>query len=1098
MVQRLYSLLGVTHRDARRVLVVAAMFFILLCGLAMGRSATDAFFIKSAGTQYIPYMYVINAFAMVLVSYMYSRLEKLVSRYRLFHYILYFLILTLALLRLLVALWQPLPVAIPFGLYAFYETALLILMMHFWTFANDLFDPREGKRLFPLIGGAGLAGLIVGGVLTTVIAPLIGTVNLFSLWVLFLATGIPFLWWVKSIAAAEQLSLDNVPGVIREDFKEYVQNIKGLFAIPLVRTLAWINVPMWIVVHSLDYLFMLSMDEMIHDEDQLSAFLGSLNALISFSGILIQLIISRWLLRRIGVSFSYAIYSFTMNLGAVAMFLRGFFSAQVSGIWHPRHLFAIAARFLDEGVLNSIYDSSLQLLYNALPSRMRGQARAVITGALEPAMTALVGIFLIIITIMDVDPMHLALFCLLPGSIWIWMSLRIHGEYTESMVYSLGSKDPSQISRLSSQFQGRLRESALERLRSEMRENDPEKFAVVLEFIRQSQFDGKFDFLFDSLKYLSKENGIAVIQEIGNSGDASQAERLAMWLHHPDSDIQAAVVRAIGSCGHKALVKHFLYFFSHSAANVRGEAIYAWLRVLPESRFRKTAVACLEQLVKSRKVQPRLVACSVIRRLGNPEFLPLLQSLAISKNIAVRKAALRALGSVGNASSVPVLVQSLHDEDVYILSEASIINLGAQILDDLHQALFERHYSLKSRIRLIGCLGEIGLPESIDLLALLIRDEPLNLEDAAIFAIARIKRKHFDEEDLVHPDLQKDIRQIFATVNRKLAQDGVYIQVLESLDHNKRSVELLIDAIRRESLRREEILFACLEIFSHSRVVKAAYAGLRSGQKRDLAEAIELIEELGVEGQALSWTLELKYNKEKLLDTEVDLETILLDLLTQKQHDWLTACTLYACGVLQVADSSALVARFVHHRDVLVHENAMIASLQLGQKLTSRIRKSEVKKMESNMERILFLRSVPIFSGVDGNDLQWISEISRMTEIKPGQIIFHENETGDAMYIILEGRIRIVKGQNTTLDILLERDCFGEMAILDEEPRSATAVADGPCRLLAIQREDFQRLLMARPQIAIAMFRSISLRLRDLTRRVEQNPELIQPVKKAG
>ena len=154
--------------------------------------------------------------------------------------------------------------------------------------------------------------------------------------------------------------------------------------------------------------------------------------------------------------------------------------------------------------------------------------------------------------------------------------------------------------------------------------------------------------------------------------------------------------------------------------------------------------------------------------------------------------------------------------------------------------------------------------------------------------------------------------------------------------------------------------------------------------------------------------------------------------------------------------------------------------------------------MESNMERILFLRSVPIFSGVDGNDLQWISEISRMTEIKPGQIIFHENETGDAMYIILEGRIRIVKGQNTTLDILLERDCFGEMAILDEEPRSATAVADGPCRLLAIQREDFQRLLMARPQIAIAMFRSISLRLRDLTRRVEQNPELIQPVKKAG
>jgi CRP-like cAMP-binding protein len=143
-----------------------------------------------------------------------------------------------------------------------------------------------------------------------------------------------------------------------------------------------------------------------------------------------------------------------------------------------------------------------------------------------------------------------------------------------------------------------------------------------------------------------------------------------------------------------------------------------------------------------------------------------------------------------------------------------------------------------------------------------------------------------------------------------------------------------------------------------------------------------------------------------------------------------------------------------------------------------------VVKMNRDMERILFLRSVPIFSDVDGSDLQWINEIAHERKVRAGYVVFRENDIGDAMYIVLKGRVRVLKGSNLVLQIMEDKDCFGEMSILDREPRSATVETVVETTLLAIKRDDFQRLLLARPQIAFALFKTISRRLREATERL--------------
>ena len=82
----------------------------------------------------------------------------------------------------------------------------------------------------------------------------------------------------------------------------------------------------------------------------------------------------------------------------------------------------------------------------------------------------------------------------------------------------------------------------------------------------------------------------------------------------------------------------------------------------------------------------------------------------------------------------------------------------------------------------------------------------------------------------------------------------------------------------------------------------------------------------------------------------------------------------------------------------------------------------------------------PFFSDVGASDLQWISEIISEDEVKAGDYVFHENESGDIFYIVKEGEVQIRKG-----DILLESievgEYFGEIAIFDRQPRTADALA---------------------------------------------------------
>jgi CRP-like cAMP-binding protein len=134
------------------------------------------------------------------------------------------------------------------------------------------------------------------------------------------------------------------------------------------------------------------------------------------------------------------------------------------------------------------------------------------------------------------------------------------------------------------------------------------------------------------------------------------------------------------------------------------------------------------------------------------------------------------------------------------------------------------------------------------------------------------------------------------------------------------------------------------------------------------------------------------------------------------------------------------------------------------------------------VEEVSFLRNVPIFNELTDQELEKIAALGVRKKYKKGSIILLEEETGAALFVIVSGKVKIVRmdddGREVILSILGESDFFGEMAILDGLTRSASVVATTKSELFMIHRRDFLKLLNDYPMVAIALLRELTGRLR--------------------
>jgi len=141
------------------------------------------------------------------------------------------------------------------------------------------------------------------------------------------------------------------------------------------------------------------------------------------------------------------------------------------------------------------------------------------------------------------------------------------------------------------------------------------------------------------------------------------------------------------------------------------------------------------------------------------------------------------------------------------------------------------------------------------------------------------------------------------------------------------------------------------------------------------------------------------------------------------------------------------------------------------------------------MDKVELLRTVPVFSELEEAELQKIVDIGLMRKYTKNSIIFLEEETGAILFVISTGKVKVVRtdddGKEVILSILGPGDFFGEMALLDGLPRSASVVSLDASELFIIHRKEFINLLEKSPQVATSLLRELTRRLRKADEQIE-------------
>ena len=296
---------------------------------------------------------------------------------------------------------------------------------------------------------------------------------------------------------------------------------------------------------------------------------------------------------------------------------------------------------------------------------------------------------------------------------------------------------------------------------------------------------------------------------------------------------------------------------------------------------------------------------------------------------------------------------------------------------------------------------------------------------------------------------------------------------------------LLADALLAKArTQARHALRALGVLWGESRAIALALENLQSANPDQRANALETLDSLASSDvvRPLLQLWEGPSGQDNTGDGSDDTGFRWLMASLGDADDWVRACAaLAAAGIAAPNIQSELDRLAQSDPSELVRETAA-TSLHGGTSM-------KTLATLSLMERILFLQRVPLFAALSPADLKQVASITGEHYFPDGEIIAHQGETGDEMYIIVSGQVDVMRqpagpgrSQETReveLAVRQPGEYVGEMAILSERPRMATLIARGDVRALCVEQADFARMLRERPDLSLAVMRELVDRFED-------------------
>jgi HEAT repeat protein len=1067
--------------------------FLVFAGIMYGRNARDSLFLSQFGVQYLPHMYFANAVVLVICSLFYTSLVDRIDRGKFLASISVIFVTLLLASRIILLQPRPWFCAV---LYILAQAVWNFSLLQFWTFLGDLFDSRQAKRLFPLIAIGSLLGMIAVGLTSRPLVRAVGTENILLVWAGLISGalvlgGVVYKTYRKTKEAPAQAVIGLPPPTKLTEWEKFKDGASRLQHEPLLRTMALITFLLWTVFTVVDFCFNGVARARYPDKNELTAFLGSFRGWAGFLCLIVQMFLTSPLIRRLGVGATIAFHPTFLTLSTLWMSLRfGFISV-------------CAAKMGDHVLLYTLQDSSFQLLYNPVPLELRARMRGFIDGYVKPLSMAAAGVLLLLGT-RYLAVSQVSKFGVVLAVAWLAIALTAKRGYIHALLRNLQGESPALRQAAAQALKNISDPSSLAIVYRTLLTGDPSRIIAALHFLERYGGPTALDAMAALLTHPDAHVRATAASALGRRAAATYQNRLLPLLKDADARVRANAVDALASSGNPAVAEPLRPLLPDSSTRVRVNTVLALASLLgiPVSR------ECFPMIrvLAGGDSEARFSAIYALGRLNMDESRDLLCLLLNDPSLRIRTEAAKALGQIGTPQVIPSLLEALAGPPE--LRHAARHSLGALVEScggETTQTLILRMQASENpqvRSELVDVLGRLKDPAILDTLTALLKDPEWRVRWKVLTSFERWAR--------LGPLPERYRATLFDYTRDEMAFFRHSLLCSQALVPQRKiqGDQLLALTLEEDQVNIEERVFHVLGILCGREQMLAIFEKLNSRNPRLKADALEALDNLAPKdiGRELLNLLEPSPVSPQQAATDA---TLLLASLANHPKPWLRACAAHYLGYHPELGTPDILKALLQDPASMVRETALDAGWKafkdiwqpqlehaihssdtvlkacaqriLAASNASRSPTERSPNMLLTVEKVLFLDSAPLFAGLSGEELAALAQITLEQEYQPDEVLFEEGQHPDHLYIIVSGKVEVfhrVGERERPVAYLGEKECVGEMAILDDEPRSASVKAVEPTLALKVDRDSFRELILERPQISFAIFKILSGRLR--------------------
>jgi len=966
-------------------------------------------------------------------------------------------------------LWLGHGIATAIAIMVGYRVIYLLINLEFWGLSALVFDVRQSKRLFSVIGSGDMPAKALGAVLAVLIHSPSVLMILLVISLVFFA-----LAFYTQILTFRHTEIPNPhqarPRQSGPSDSRIVQKYFGgnkLLTALCLGMVAVAAAATWIEYH-----FFVNVKYKFHSQHDVIFFVGSLLTATYVISTFVKLLFSGKTVERFGVHYTLYLLPFTTVLISLGLLISSYFRKDEPSLL----VYYCIAYLLFELVRRTIFDPVFLVLFQPLSTKNRLKGHTLAKGFYEPLGMLISGVLLWLIYTNKLSSISLT--------------------FDLSLLFSI---------------------AALFIFRKAYRAYTFElKSAISKRFIRSGEMPSPAEALpiiIENLHSEKKEEVINAIDWLARYKKTAFRINVDQLLKSPSPQVRLKTLQTLFTLGKPELTATF----------------FAYLESEKDTACQTLSVriACASSGLSEEKVARYLahpdwdiVKGAVVGCWESDKFLPLmhvtLRKLFVSDNEQAMLTALECIQIIGirpYESSLLNLLQNGTEKVKHTAVEVIASDLSGSLMDEL-RPLLSGPLSKKTVPSLIKS-GGAGLE--------LLKDWLKN-DESGEKIVTVIKASEKVKHEFILPLLFEHLKHIYQyehidhSIHLKNITPFIHLSVLKILSNytlsahqksvtNEFAEKELVHAYQllngmdidntnagwnatldyELELTGQRLFYLFMMLYDRD-VVHNAWKGIRHASKEKRANSLEMIENLlprtlypSLHALFEDITITKKQDVLRQYLGNQDMGTPLINLILMKQETTFTTWTIALAiqrATVQNADPELLTS-LANHQNRLISEAANQKFLELNYKdpISTMIKKSDNTRQISEMERIIVLKNTQLFSKTPENVLSSIAPIMKEVSYQEGQEIFAKGDIGDSMYIIYAGEVGIYDGTKQ-LALFDKGEIFGELALLDTEPRSATTLAESDVLLFRIDQEDFFELMEERDEILRNVLRILCQRIR--------------------